>query len=66
MSDVWEHVIDAARELDHASVEGVLRRLLTRLDTHAASDLPAYAVGELLKAILQSWDDDADGDLDLE
>jgi hypothetical protein len=52
MSDVWEHVIDAARELDHTSAEGVLTRLLTRLDSYAA--LPAYTVGELLKALLQA------------
>jgi hypothetical protein len=62
MSSEWDSLIDGARELDRGvPVEAVLEELLTRFDACGASDLPGYAVSELLRALLAAWGDD-DGD----
>jgi hypothetical protein len=59
MSSEWESLIEGARELDRGvPVEAVLEELLTRFDMHGASDLPGYAVAELLRALLAAWGDD--------
>ena len=58
----WERMIDAARQLDAAtaSPELILARLLPAFDACGAADLPAYAVGELVSALLRVPDDDDD------
>jgi hypothetical protein len=60
----WEWLLDGARDLDRGiDVAAVLTDLQTRFDVHGASDQPAYAVAELLRALLAAWGDDDGGDL---
>jgi hypothetical protein len=61
MSDKWDWLLDGARDLDRGiAVEAVLAD--TRFDVHGVSDQPAYAVAELLRALLAAWGND-DGDV---
>jgi hypothetical protein len=49
----WERTLDAARDIQRAeSPQRVLLSLLTEFETSVPADLPAYAVGELIMALL--------------
>jgi hypothetical protein len=49
----WERTLDAARDIRRAEPpQRVLAHLLTQFETSAPADLPAYAVSELIMALL--------------
>jgi hypothetical protein len=49
----WERTLDAARDIRRAEPpQRVLLSLLTEFETSVPADLPAYAVGELIMALL--------------
>jgi hypothetical protein len=49
----WERTLVAARDIQRAeSPQRVLLSLLTEFETSVPADLPAYAVGELIMALL--------------
>lgn len=59
MSDPWQRLIDASRQLDHgSSVSAVAMGLLDVFDAAGASNEPAFAVAEFLRAL--TWVEEAD------
>ena len=49
----WERTLDAAWDIQRAeSPQRVLLSLLTEFETSVPADLPAYAVGKLIMALL--------------